>query len=45
MYRYSRAPDAPVERPEDPAVRKANLRRIIKLFRPYKQRLVAVGAG
>jgi ATP-binding cassette, subfamily B, bacterial len=27
------------ERPADPAVRKANLRRIIRLFRPYKARL------
>jgi ATP-binding cassette subfamily B protein len=30
--------DPPV-RPADPAVRKANLRRIIRLFRPYKARL------
>jgi len=29
----------PPERPADPAVRKANLRRIIRLFRPYKARL------
>ena len=42
MYRYSRAPDAPVERPEDPAVRKANFRRIIRLFRPYRPRLSLV---
>ena len=27
------------ERPADPAVRKANLRRIIRLFRPYRPRL------
>ena len=27
------------ERPADPAVRKANLRRIIRLFRPYRARL------
>jgi ATP-binding cassette subfamily B protein len=32
-----------VERPSDPAVRKANLRRIIGLFRPYRKRLAAVG--
>ena len=44
MYRYSRTPDAPVDRPEDPAVRKANLRRIITLFKPYKKKLgVTVG--
>jgi len=39
IYRYSRQPEGPVERPEDPAVRKANLRRIIRLFRPYRSRL------
>jgi ATP-binding cassette subfamily B protein len=38
-------------RPEDPAVRKANLRRIIRLFRPYRARLglvcslIVVSAG
>jgi ATP-binding cassette subfamily B protein len=32
----------PPERPEDPAVRKANLRRIGRLFAPYKVRLAAV---
>ena len=32
------------ERPSDPAVRKANLRRIIRLFRPYRARLTAVCA-
>jgi ATP-binding cassette subfamily B protein len=32
------------ERPEDPAVRRANLRRILDLFRPYKVRLGAVMA-
>jgi len=42
MYRYSRTPDAPIERPEDPAVRKANLRRIIRLFGPYRARLSLV---
>ena len=29
----------PVERPADPAVRKANLHRIIRLFQPYRARL------
>ncbi len=32
----------PVVRPADPAVRKANLRRIIGLFRPYRRRLSLV---
>ncbi len=31
--------DEPPERPADPAVRKANFRRIVRLFRPYKARL------
>jgi ATP-binding cassette, subfamily B, bacterial len=30
------------ERPADPAVRKANLRRIVRLFRPYRARLAVV---
>src|SRR5262245_7618385 len=30
------------ERPADPAVRKVNLRRIVRLFRPYKARLAVV---
>ncbi len=34
-------PEAPV-RPEDPAIRKANLRRIFPLFRAYRARLAAV---
>jgi ATP-binding cassette, subfamily B, bacterial len=34
----------PPERPADPAVRKANFRRIVRLFRPYKARLAAVSA-
>jgi ATP-binding cassette subfamily B protein len=34
-------PDA-VERPADPAVRRANLQRIFSLFRPYRARLSAV---
>jgi ATP-binding cassette subfamily B protein len=37
------AEDVP-ERPSDPAVRKANLHRIIRLFRPYRARLSAVCA-
>jgi ATP-binding cassette, subfamily B, bacterial len=32
----------PVERPADPAVRRANLRRIVRLFSPYRTRLGAV---
>jgi len=41
----------PVERPADPAVRRANLRRVAHLFRPYRLRLgvvlfaIAVSAG
>ena len=31
--------DAPAERPADPAVRRANMRRIRPLFAPYKRRL------
>jgi ATP-binding cassette subfamily B protein len=31
----------PVVRPSDPAVRKANLHRIVRLFKPYKARLAA----
>ncbi len=37
-------PDETPERPADPAVRKANLRRIFPLFRPYRARLSAVCA-
>ncbi len=36
--------DEPPERPSDPAVRKANFRRIVRLFRPYKARLGVVCA-
>jgi ATP-binding cassette subfamily B protein len=32
-------PDEPPERPADPAVRRANLRRVVALFRPYRARL------
>ncbi|MFN2470043.1 MAG: ABC transporter ATP-binding protein [Gaiellaceae bacterium] len=35
-------PAEPVERPSDPAVRRANFRRIVRLFRPYRARLGAV---
>jgi len=34
--------DAPAERPDDPAVRRANLRRIRPLFSPYKRRLTGL---
>ena len=36
--------DAPPERPADPEVRRANFRRIVRLFRPYRARLGAVSA-
>ena len=32
----------PPERPADPAVRQANLRRVAVLFKPYRGRLAAV---
>jgi ATP-binding cassette subfamily B protein len=35
-------PDEQPERPADPAVRRANLRRVARLFRPYRLRLTAV---
>ncbi|HET8743745.1 MAG TPA: ABC transporter ATP-binding protein [Gaiella sp.] len=41
-WRFDARPTEPVERPADPAVRKANLRRIIRLFRPYRARLSLV---
>src|ERR687891_1195623 len=34
--------DQAPERPADPAVRRANLRRVARLFRPYRRRLAAV---
>ena len=34
--------DAPAERPDDPAVRRANLRRVVRLFKPYRSRLAAL---
>src|SRR3990172_1054724 len=40
---FASGADAP-ERPADPAVRRANLRRIFPLFRPYRLRLSAVCA-
>ena len=36
------AVETPPERPADPAVRRANLRRVMRLFRPYGMRLAAV---
>ncbi|MGH3131891.1 MAG: ABC transporter ATP-binding protein, partial [Gaiellaceae bacterium] len=36
------SPDDPPERPSDPAVRRANLRRVARLFRPYRLRLGGV---
>jgi ATP-binding cassette subfamily B protein len=39
---FFHSPEPPPERPADPAVRKANLRRIGRLFAPYKLRLSAV---
>jgi ATP-binding cassette subfamily B protein len=36
------SPDERPERPSDPTVRKANTRRIVRLFRPYRRRLAAV---
>ena len=36
------SPDEPAERPADPAVRRANFRRIVSLFRPYRARLGGV---
>jgi ATP-binding cassette subfamily B protein len=38
------SPGEAPERPADPAVRKANFRRIVALFRPYKRTLLAVNA-
>ena len=38
------SPGEAPERPADPAVRKANFRRIIVLFRPYRRTLLAVNA-
>jgi ATP-binding cassette subfamily B protein len=38
------SPGEAPERPADPAVRKANFRRIVVLFRPYRRTLLAVNA-
>jgi ATP-binding cassette subfamily B protein len=40
--RWQMQMDDPPERPADPAVRRANLRRVAGLFRPYRGRLSAV---
>jgi ATP-binding cassette subfamily B protein len=40
-FRSISAEDIP-ERPADPAVRRENFRRIVRLFRPYRKRLAAV---
>src|SRR2546423_8748998 len=42
MGMFFHSSDAPPERPADPAVRRANLRRIGPLFTPYKLRLGGV---
>jgi len=39
MARFSRGFQEPPERPADPAIRRANLRRVGRLFRPYWGRL------
>jgi ATP-binding cassette subfamily B protein len=40
--RWTFAPGEPPERPADPAVRRANLRRVAILFKQYRRRLAAV---
>jgi ATP-binding cassette subfamily B protein len=40
--RWQRDLEEPPERPADPAVRRANLRRVARLFRPYRGRLSSV---
>jgi ATP-binding cassette subfamily B protein len=42
MGMFFHSSEAPPDRPADPAVRRANLRRIGPLFTPYKARLTAV---
>src|SRR5438270_12460595 len=42
MGMFFHSSEAPPERPADPAVRRANLRRIGKLFAPYRVRLGGV---
>ena len=39
---WHRGYQEPPERPDDPAVRRANLKRIARLFRPYRRRLAVV---
>ncbi|MGH3010644.1 MAG: hypothetical protein ACRDMY_02185, partial [Gaiellaceae bacterium] len=36
------SPGEAPERPADPEVRKANFRRIVRIFRPYRRRLLVV---
>ncbi len=38
-HRWDFSQQEPPERPADPAVRRANLRRVVALFRPYRARL------
>src|SRR5438309_7042270 len=40
MFFHSSKPEP--ERPADPAVRRANLRRVVRLFKPYRGRLAAL---
>jgi ATP-binding cassette subfamily B protein len=42
MGMFFHSADVPPERPADPAVRRANLRRIRPLFRPYRKRLAGL---
>ena len=42
MGMFFHSSDAPPERPADPAVRRANLHRIGRLFAPYRLRLGGV---
>ena len=42
MGMFFHSAEAPPERPADPALRKANLRRIGPLFRPYRRRLTVL---
>jgi ATP-binding cassette, subfamily B, bacterial len=42
MGMFFHSAEVPPERPADPAVRRANLRRIRPLFRPYRKRLVGL---
>jgi ATP-binding cassette subfamily B protein len=42
--RFAASPTEPPQRPADPAVRKANLRRIFPLFRAYRPKLAVVFA-